>query len=62
MEIKKWNHPKKNQERKNRGRKIEKNKKTNTKMLYLNSNISKHISINTLYINGLNTPIKKTDF
>lgn len=53
---------KKSQERRNRGRKIEKNKKTNTKMLYLNSNISKHIPINTLYINGLNTPIKKKDF
>lgn len=53
---------KKNQERRNRGRKIEKNKKkTNTKMLYLNSNILKHISIIILYINGLNTPIRKTD-
>ena len=53
---------KKNQERRNRGRTIEKNKKkTNTKMLYLNSNILKHISIIILYINGLNTPIRKTD-
>lgn len=53
---------KKNQERRNRGRKIEKiKKKTNTKMLYLNSNILKHISIIILYINGLNTPIRKTD-
>ena len=53
---------KKNQERRNRGRKIEKNKKkTNTKMLYLNSNILKHISIIILYINGLNTPIRNTD-
>ena len=53
---------KKNQERRNRGRKIEKNnKKGNTKMLYLNSNILKHISIIILYINGLITPIRKTD-
>lgn len=30
-------------------------------MLYLNSNILKHMSIITLYVNGLNTPTKKID-